>query len=107
MTHMLIMAACQLSDPVVFLVFVIASDGLFHKFRSYPVSSHPSRPNCFRNHTRQKPEQGVGPDGHQCGCRDNRPARRLRGPETPGHGKLYSRYQQQGPETHHRNGSDQ
>jgi hypothetical protein len=93
MTHMLIVAARQLCNPVVFLVFMIASDGLFHKLQS---RKRPGWPNRFRNHPRQKPEKGIGPDGHQCGYRNDRPARRLGRPETSGHGKLNGGYQQQG-----------
>ena len=70
MTHMLIVAARQLCNPVVFLVFMIASDGLFHKLQS---RKRPGWPNRFRNHPRQKPEKGIGPDGHQCGYRNDRP----------------------------------
>lgn len=38
MTHMLIVATRQLSDPVVFFVFVVAGDGLFHVYSLKPES---------------------------------------------------------------------
>jgi len=36
MTHMLVMAARQLGDPVVFIVFMVTGDGLFHTISVEP-----------------------------------------------------------------------